>query len=348
MAPARRDGAGRPEPSRRMSAVERLWRGEARGWVRWLDFAIAPLELTYRAASVAYHGAYAVGWRAPERLPVPVISVGNLAVGGTGKTPCTRWIVEELRRRRVRPAVLHGGYAPDEPALHRSWYPEVPVVVGRDRVAGGARAIAAGAQALVLDDGFQHRRLARDLDIVLVAAEDWTRTPRLLPRGPWREAPRALARADVVAVTRRVADRAAAEVVAAELRALAPRADVARLHLRSAGWRTPDGRVQDAPPAGEVAAVAGIARPDAFLANAAAAGANIGPVLLYRDHHRYGAHDVRRIRLAAAGRAIATTAKDAVKLARIAPELEIWVLEQSVAVEGGAEALARRLDGLFA
>ncbi len=328
-------------------AVERLWRGEAGPSGIGLDLALAPLELVYRVAAGAYHRAFALGWRTPHRLGVPVISVGNLAVGGTGKTPVTRWLVGELLRRGARPAVLHGGYAPDEPALHRSWHPAVPVIVGRDRVAGGERAVAAGAGVVVLDDGFQHRRLARDLDVALVAAEDWTPRPRLLPRGPWRESPRALARAHVVLVTRRTASRAEAERVANAAHAFAPDAIRAQVRLEPAGWRAAHGGAEGHPE-GPVVAVAGVARPDAFLANAAAAGARIGSALVFRDHHRYDGADVRRIREAAADRAIVTTAKDAVKLAPLAPELDMWILEQKVCVEAGAGALARRLDELVA
>ncbi|HEX6939614.1 MAG TPA: tetraacyldisaccharide 4'-kinase [Longimicrobiales bacterium] len=338
----------RPPRALAATAVERLWRGEAGRAGVLLDVALVPLELAYRAAAGIFHAAYEVGLKRAVRLPVPVASVGNVAVGGAGKTPVTRWVVDELRRRGARPAVLHGGYAPDEPALHRSWYPGVPVIEGRDRVAGGARAVDAGADVVVLDDGFQHRRLARNLDLVLVAAEDWTPQPRLLPRGPWREPPRALARADVVAVTRRTATAEAAEEVAAALRRFAPKADAVRFHLRAIGWRAAAGGAAGPGPRGEVVAVAGIARPRDFVANAEAAGVEVGEALVFRDHHAYTDEDARRIRAAARGRPVVTTAKDAVKLAPLAPELDLWILEQRAIVEAGADALARRLDALVA
>ncbi len=353
--------------------IERLWSGETGRWGSLLDLALAPLELLYRMASGVHHSAYSTGRRSIHRLPVPVVSVGNLAVGGTGKTPFTRWVVGELQRRGCRPAVLHGGYAPDEPALHRAWNPEVPVVVDRDRVAGGRRAIEAGADVLVLDDAFQHRRLARDLDFVLIAAEDWTCRPKLLPRGPWRESPEALSRAHAVVVTRKVATEEAAAAVLEEVTPLAPGAKKAQVHLRPAGWSIvggreamPRGTMPGSPsaaghfvpgvtiagsaegPSGEAMAVAGVAKPGAFLANARAQGAMIGPVMIFRDHHRYNESDVRRIRDVAAGRAIVTTAKDAVKLAPLAPDLKFWVLEQNVTVERGADELLGLFDGLLA
>ena len=374
--------------ARGQRVVERLWSGEAGWWGRWLDVALLPLELTYRAAAGAHHAAYSAGWRSAHRLPVPVVSVGNLAVGGTGKTPFTRWLVTELQQRGRRPAVLHGGYAEDEPELHRAWYPEVPVIGERDRVSGGLQAVEAGADVLVLDDGFQHRRLARDLDIVLVAAENWSERPKLLPRGPWRESPEALSRAQAVVVTRKMATFEHAEEVLTALRRRVPEAVAAQVHLRPAGWRvygvrtgtvesrhgalegvrpgaeageipgsarvagrgidSGPGPVVESGPPGEAVAVAGVARPDAFLANAEGAGARIGAVLTFRDHHPYDERDLRRIRDVSAGRVIVTTAKDAVKLAPLAPDLELWILEQKVAVEQGADALSRLLDGTVA
>lgn len=334
---------------RAATRIERIWRGEAGPGGAFLAAMLTPFEFAYRIVAGAYHGAYTKGLRRQHRLAVPVVSVGNIAVGGTGKTPVTRWVVEELRRRGARPAVLHGGYAADEPELHRAWYPDVPVVVERDRVAGGARAIAAGADVVVLDDGFQHRRLARDLDLVLVAAEDWTARTRLLPRGPWREPLAALRRADVVVVTRRTATAEAAAEVAAAIGRRVAGVEVAQVHLRPAGWLRSRGRAPLDPvgaPEGEALAVAAIARPRDFVANAVAAGAKVVDTVVYRDHHAYDEHDVRRIVDAASGRPIVTTAKDAVKLAPLVPELDFWILEQGVTIEAGAHVLERRLDAL--
>lgn len=352
--------------------VQRWWRGEA-GWPgRALDLALAPAELLFRGGEAAYHAAYSGGLIHAERVAAPVVSVGNLTVGGAGKTPVTRWLVDELLRRGARPAVLHGGYAADEPALHARWHPGVPVVAERDRRAGARRALDAGATVLVLDDGFQHRRLARDLDIVLVAAERWSARPRLLPRGPWREAPAALARADVVVVTRRTAAPEAASAVAAELGRFAPRAVPAVVALRAAGWLRWRGGAPAEPGPGAVeldasrragpngaatgtaaavgaprgVAVSGIAEPGAFLTQARASGAVLTGSLEFRDHHEYTAEDAQRI--AAAGAAVLTTAKDAVKLEALLPGVELWVLEQEVAVEAGAADLASALDDLVA
>jgi len=166
------------------------------------------------------------GASAVRRLPVPVISVGNLTAGGTGKTPMVLNLAAELRRLGFRPAVVSRGYrggaergggvvgdgerillaanqAGDEPRLLAERLPGVPVVVGADRFSAGMTAISQFFPDLILlDDGFQHRRLARDLDLVLLDARRPLGNGHLLPRGPLREPPSALKRADALILTR--------------------------------------------------------------------------------------------------------------------------------------------------
>lgn len=324
----------------------RWWRGEAGHGSALLELLLAPAEAVYRLGNMAYHGAYTRRLLPVQRARVPVISVGNLEVGGTGKTPVTRWLVEELRRRRARPAVLHGGYAEDEPRLHRAWYPDVPVIVGRDRVRSAALAAEAGADVVVLDDGFQHRRLARDLDLVLVAAESWTRRPRLLPRGPWREPPHALSRAGVVAVARWDDDDARAAHVAGEVAACAPGALVLELRLEPGGWLTAGLDAPAHPPVGPAVGVAGVAYPERFFRDVRRQGVELRDALAFPDHHEYSARELQRIRELAAGRPVVTTAKDAVKLRYARPGLDLCVLDQRVHVTG-AEGLGALLDALL-
>lgn len=324
---------------------ERWWAGEAGVAGRVLDWLTAPLELVYRGAVRVRNAHFATG-RASTRVSAPVISVGNISVGGTGKTPVTRWIAEWYRAKGASPAVLHGGYAVDEPALHRRWNPDIPVHVGRDRIASAREAIAAGSNVLVLDDGFQHRRLERDLDLVLVAAERWSPSPRLLPRGPWRESLDALSRADLVAVTRKSASLEAARGVARVVADHTGGPNPVLVHLAPSTW-TRAGQFVPTGPAGEAVVVAGIAGPGPFLENVRSAGVQLVDAFLYRDHHDYTAADADAIRTAAAGRAIVTTAKDAVKLAELDPSLELWVLEQDVIIEANGDRLRDRLTELL-
>jgi tetraacyldisaccharide 4'-kinase len=333
-----RAGAGRVE-----GLARRWWRGDL-GWAgRGLDLLALPAELLWRAASTLHRHAAV---RRRIAAPVPAVSVGNLTVGGAGKTPVAAWIAAELLRRGAHPALLHGGYGADEPTLHAQLNPDVPVFTGRDRAASARRAAAAGADVVVLDDAFQHHALARDLDLVLVAAEQWTPHPRLLPRGPWREPPAALGRAALTVVTRRTASREAAERVALELERTIDGVRVAGVHLRPAGWER--GGQPAAAPDEPALGVAALANPDAFAANARQAGADLHAMLAFPDHHDYGAADCARIR-AAAGRTgpIVTSGKDAVKLEPLLGVERLWVLRQEVVVERGAALLDAAFDRLL-
>ena len=326
-----------------LGLMERLWAGERTLGLRLLSGALAPVELAFRAVIALRDAAYRTGLLRSTALRVPTVSVGNLTVGGTGKTPMVRWLVGILVEQGRTPGVLHGGYADDEPALHRRWYPELPVVADRDRVRGARVAVGDGADVVVLDDGFQHRRLARDLDVVLVTAESWTESPRLLPRGPFREPLRALERADVVVITRRTAasDRAAAVAERVRQRTAGP---VVVAHLEAGGWLSAPGKPREGSPRGEVVAVAGVGEPDAFFRQLSAAGVTVAHALSFRDHHVYTAEDADRIREASQGRPVVTTAKDAIKLAGVLADIDLWVLDQTVAIEGGREALMERLE----
>ncbi len=305
---------------------------------------LSPFELAFRAAVWGRNGAYDVGLLRTVRLNARVISVGNLVVGGTGKTPVSAWLAAQVARRGHRAAVLHGGYGLDEPALHRLWNPGIVVVVDRDRVAAGRRAIAQGATMLVLDDGFQHRRLMRDLDVVLIPAESWRLEPRLLPRGPWREGLAALRRATLLIVTRKTASPEVAASVARALAVRCPNTPVAMVALRPAGWRRGDGLAGT--PDGVVLAVAAVAQPALFVANAREAGTVVGGVLSYRDHHAYSDRDLESIVTAAHGRPIVTTEKDWIKLEGRLDARQVWRLLQRVEVEAGGAALEAHLDGL--
>jgi len=323
--------------------VQKLWAGDAGLTGRVLGAVLTPAELGYRAVMRARNVAYGAGFAGANAPPVPAISVGNITVGGTGKTPMVRWLVKQLIRRGRSPGILHGGYAEDEPALHRLWFPSIPVIAERDRLRGAGRAMEQGADVLVLDDAFQHRRLQRDLDIVLVSAETWSRHARLLPRGPYREPPGSLRRADIVVVTRRTAS--------AE-RALSTEVDVARISgrrtarvlLRPAGWIGPDGSLRDGRPSGPAIGIAGIARPDDFFDHAEEWGAELVDAIAFPDHHPYSSAEAAEIQRLAAGGPIVMTAKDAVKLAPMLKQADVWVLEQAVTFESGRAWVLRALE----
>jgi tetraacyldisaccharide 4'-kinase len=328
-------------------AVQRLWEGEAGLAGRFLGALLTPAELGYRAVMRARNVAYGSGVAGTNSPPIPAISVGNITVGGTGKTPMVRWLVKQLLRRGWTPGILHGGYADDEPALHRFWFPDLPVVAGKDRLMAAGRAMNQGADVLVLDDAFQHRRLRRDLDIVLVAAETWSRHARLLPRGPYREPPRSLRRADIVVVTRRTASVEQALRTEVDVARISGRR-TARVFLRPAGWLSPDGSPREGRPTGPALGVAGIARPDDFFDQAEEWGADLVDAIAFPDHHPYSEAEAMELARLAGDGPVVMTAKDAVKLVPLMPSSDLWVLDQSLAFESGRSWLLRAVEEVIA
>jgi tetraacyldisaccharide 4'-kinase len=278
--------------------------------------------------------------RAPSRrrrLTRPVISVGNLRVGGSGKTPIVEYVARLLLASGERPAVLTRGYARrvaqagativsdgsrvsadldhagDEPLMLARALPGVAVLVGVDRYLSGCLAERRlGATVHVLDDGFQHVALARDIDLLLASEDDLV--DRLLPAGQLREPLQAAAVADAVLVTAGY-DSAADRVG----RALGV-PTVFRVTRTIGAPRMIEGARDSVviPPGSRVYIVTGIARPERFVADVAAAGWDISGEMAFRDHHPYSDADVKKI--AAAARStrsaiVVTTEKDAVRLA---------------------------------
>ena len=337
--------------------ARRWWGGQlgARGLA--LDALTAPLSWAWAGTSGLRARRHAGRGRRIDGLRV--VSVGNLAVGGTGKTPVTAWAANRLAAAGLPTSVLTGGHGADEALLHARWNPGVSVHADGDRVRAALRVRAQGARVAVLDDGFQHFAVARDLDVVLLAAEDPFPGP-VLPRGPYRERGHALARADVVVVTRRTASQEAARKLARAAARLAPGALSAGLRLAPAGlwplasWalRTPKragGGAEAGGAVGPALAVCAVGRPDAF--RAAVARRVDGPVQLhvFADHHAYTAADVERIRAVAGGRPLVVSEKDAVKLGPHAARLgTAYVLTEELRWDWGEQGLAERLQALAA
>ncbi|HEX9165993.1 MAG TPA: tetraacyldisaccharide 4'-kinase, partial [Gemmatimonadales bacterium] len=247
----------------------------------------------------------------------PAIAVGNLTVGGSGKTPIANWIAAWYAERGMTPGILLRGYrGGDEALVHSERLPSARVVADPDRLAGAARARAEGAQVLVLDDAYQRLDVLRDLNIAVVSAETSRAVRWPLPAGPWREGLPALRRADLVIVTRK---RAPAEDALTYARSLARWTSgdvaVARLEVnRYAGLRS-GSTVPAASLAGRrIVAASGIADPEAFIAQTKATGAAV-QAATWRDHHEFRDQDVAWL-AKAARRAdhLVITQKDAVKL----------------------------------
>lgn len=281
-----------------------------------------------------------------RRLPLPTIAVGNLSVGGTGKTPLAAWIAGYCAARGHKPGILLRGYGGDEPLVHRRLVPQAVVVANPDRVAGARDARAQGAQVLVLDDAYQLLGVARDLNIAVVSAESVAGSPWPLPAGPWRERWDALRRADVIVVTRKRAAVARANALADRLDGKVPVCTVwlAPSHLE--GMQS-GASCELARLAGRrVVAAAGIADPDSFAEQLGAAGASV-QLVAYQDHHPFSPADVERLaRAAAGGDYVVVTEKDAVKLRGRWPghAPEPWVAVLAVRWERNGRALEQAVD----
>jgi tetraacyldisaccharide 4'-kinase len=305
--------------------------------------ALLPLELLFGAVAGVRRALYANGVLASLPTAVPALSVGNLTVGGTGKTPLAAWLARRMRDEGAAPGIVLRGYGDDEPLVHAALNPDVPVIVSRDRVAASLEAQQRGCDVVVLDDAFQHQRARRVADVVVISADKWRRSrPHLLPAGPWREPLTAARRASLVVVTRKAARLAVAESVADELARVA-RIASAVVHLDPNQLRRVDAHGCEPVTSlrGEsVLAISGVGDPAAFHAQLAGCGAKVVPVP-FRDHHRFTTSDASALASAAArcDRAVCTL-KDAVKLGSLWPgPTPLWYVSQRVDVERGADAL---------
>jgi len=273
---------------------------------------------------------------AVRRVDLPVISVGNLTVGGTGKTTIVAWLVRRLQERGRRPAVVSRGYlgragrgplvvsrgdgplvesrvSGDEPYLLARTLPGAVVVAGSDRVEGCRAAAEAGADVVVLDDGFQHLRLGRDLDLVLLDAHSPFGNYRLLPAGSLREPASGLGRADVVLITRSRSEENF-EVLERVVRRYHPDVPILRSGHRCSGFFDPDGNAVD-PPA-RVVAFCGIGNPEAFVTDLESQGVEVAAFRPFRDHHAFSDDDWKALVETARAHdaTLLTTEKDLVRL----------------------------------
>ncbi len=295
---------------------------------------------------------YDSGLLSAEKFSVTVVSVGNLSVGGTGKTPVAAWIARSLRERGSKPGIVLRGYGGDETLVHQRLNPNIPVIVASHRPRGIRMAIAQGADVVILDDAFQHRRAARDADVVLVDADSWSGAPRLLPAGPWREPLRSARRASLVIITRKIADKAAVEAARRAVAAVAPHVPIAMVHLipgelrsTSTGQTLPLHALRGA----DLTAIAAIARPESFFKQLTELGAVVRPHS-FPDHHAFTSGEARH--LAAQARSsdfVVCTLKDAVKLESIWPAEagSLWYVSQRLKVEYGQPHIDRMLGDLL-
>jgi len=266
------------------------------------------------------------GWLKSHCGGVPVVSIGNLTLGGTGKTPMVEWVARWFREREIRVAILSRGYGSlqglnDEGRVLEENLPDVPHLQGADRVQLARIAVTElDAELIVLDDGFQHRRLARDADVVLIDALEPFGLEHLFPRGLLREPIRSLrrarvvvlSRADLIAPSERAAIRSRAEKAAGPLQWVEAR-HAPRCLVDCQGTTFALDRLNEI----AVAAFCGIGNPEGFRRTVIPLCHNLLDLRIFPDHHNYSASDVRALeRWADDLRAdlVLTTQKDLVKL----------------------------------
>ncbi len=345
-------------PFRFLDVVSGRRRGVAAGLAR---AGLAVVSGPYRLAVGLRNWLFDRGWKRSRRAAVPVVSVGNLTLGGTGKTPAVEYLAKWFREQDRRVTILSRGYGAgrgrnDEALVLEENLPDVPHLQGKDRVALARIAVEElESEVLLLDDGFQHRRLARDLDIVLIDVTEPWGYGRVFPRGLLREPAKGLRRADFVILTR--CDQAPPEMVAAT------RAETAR-------W-VPGSRIAEsihapvdlvnADAATEalelvrhrpVAALCGIGNPEAFRRTLANLGPDLTAFEVFPDHHDFTRTDVERLREWARQLPpevlVLTTQKDLVKL-RVSQlgGRPLWAVRVALSITAGLEELHRRLTSVL-
>jgi tetraacyldisaccharide 4'-kinase len=324
----------------------------------------------FYAAIIALRNlAYSKGWLKVHTVGAAVISVGNITVGGTGKTPLVIWLIKQitenlkLKTKNYGYAILTRGYKTtqnysDEPAILAETCPNAKVIVNSDRVAGANEAVnKIGAKILIMDDGFQHRRLARDLDIVTIDATRPFGYGKMLPAGLLREPAIALKRADAVVITRcdQVDENELTELEK-KLRYLNPDMAIARSIHKPICAKTIDGsqisidELKDK----RVLAFCGIGNPDAFFNTASGIGCDIVGSKIYDDHYQYTDDCLAGIYKQAGhlkSDLILTTQKDWAKITPLAPvkkDIPLAYLAIELKFIGGEDKITQLIEDALA
>lgn len=347
------------------SSIEDVVLGRRRSAV--LEFLLLLCSFPYRMLVSARLALFRMNVLKTRTLPCRVISVGNMTLGGTGKTPTVIQIAELLKQSGSRPVVLSRGYGRenaqeivvvsdgkavlcdarrggDEPVLLAARLRDIPVIVGSDRFAAGMLAMERfHPDVVVLDDGFQHLRLKRDLNIVLLNAQNPAGNGKLFPAGILREPLKALGRADAVLITGAETDSMENVKALARKFTSAPiftshHEPVSLVDLRDGSKNDPEA-LKDR----SIMAFSGIARPASFFSLLRKLGADVRREITYPDHHAYTEADIDDIRQQAReanAELIVTTEKDAVKLRGMqAKGIKSLVIEQRVREEREWEQL---------
>ncbi|RKZ30363.1 tetraacyldisaccharide 4'-kinase [bacterium] len=321
-----------------------------------MSWILAPISAIFAVVSYIRWRLYR--WRIlpQKKAPGPVVSVGNIGMGGTGKTPCAIWLAAELKSRGFEPAILTRGYrrtrkermliigdapeaalAGDEPALMARKLPDIPIAVDADRAASAKEIGEANRRVFILDDGFQHLKLDRDFDIVLLPGNDLLSGEHFFPWGNLRDGRWRLSEADTVIL---VGERASIK----DISYLGLNVPIFTAKKKPVSVMTITG--QHLPlrelEGSRVVAFAGIANPSGFKETLESIGAEIAAIVPFPDHHRYSARDIKRIEAVAENKRVdilVTTEKDAVRLVGHQFRLQTYVVSIEFAVDRAEELI---------
>ena len=336
---------------------------DQRPGVRALRVLLGAAALLYGLVMRGRNLLFAIGILRSRAVSVPVISIGNITTGGTGKTPLVIWLCNYLRNRGLHSSILTRGYKSrpgqitDEPALLARACPDTDVIVNPDRLAGAKKAISVHqARVLVLDDGFQHRRLKRDLDIVAVDATCPFGYGRVLPAGLLREPKCGLSRADAVIITRfDQADAEQMQQLEQEIQQITPNIPIAKAvhkHTHAVTYQNKKLDLEELR-SKKIFAFCGIGNPNAFFRCLEQNGLSLADTRTFNDHHQYTQEEIKQIfeqARSCGAEMILCTQKDWVKSALLAPEKEDVVfayLAMELDFLEGLDKITFLIDNLF-
>lgn len=348
-----------------------------------MSLVLAPLGSLYGVAMKARRALYRNGVFRVHKLDVPVISVGNLTTGGTGKTPLVEWLANELARKGRRVCILTRGYgretsgtrvivsngvdvlsdalrAGDEPfLLAERLRSRAAVISDADRVSAARWSVEnLKSDVFVLDDGFQHQRIARNLNIATIDATNPWGNRKLLPAGILREPPTEVARADCIVMTR-ADDSTQTEQLQREIDKLRTGCPVFRSRMSIKGLRPVQNKSNSNQPliaaeeisSSSVAAFCGVGNPESFFSLLSHGGYQLCHTEAFRDHHIYTQNDINRVvreSITRGAQVLLTTAKDEVKLRSLSFELPCYAVDIAIEINEKEKLIALIEDAIQA
>lgn len=328
------------------------------------SFVLPPLSILYGAVTRTRLSLYRRGTFHTTKLDRPVISIGNITTGGTGKTPLVEWVAKTIALHGKKVCILTRGYgrkdphlqvivsdgygvlaspaeAGDEPYLLATKLAgKAAVISSADRIAAGQEAIKDfGTECFVLDDGFQHLRLARDLNVVTIDATNPWGGGSLLPHGRLREKPEGLSRADCIVITR--CDQVdSVDALREEILRLAGERPIFQSQMRPVRVSSLTNPSETLSPPARVAAFCAVGNPSSFFENLRRLGFELALQKSFPDHHAYSHEEIDSLIQAAkaiGATTLITTAKDAVKLRTLSFSIPCYVLDIEISIENADE-----------